>query len=42
MKGFETLIMISVKYFCKINPAWFKCLKMINNKKKSLEIKQSN
>ncbi len=31
MKDFESLTVISVEYDCKVNPAWFTCLKMINS-----------
>ncbi len=31
MKDFESLTVISVEYYCKDNPAWFKCFKMINS-----------
>ncbi len=31
MKDFESLTVISVEYYCKFNPAWFTCLKMINS-----------
>ncbi len=31
MKDFESLIVVSVKYYCKVNPACFKCLKMFNS-----------
>ncbi len=30
MKDFESLTVISVEY-CRVNPAWFTCLKMINS-----------
>ncbi len=29
---------LSVEYYCKVNPACFKCLKMINSWKHSLEV----
>ncbi len=29
MKDFESLTVISVEYYFKVNPAWFTCLKMI-------------
>ncbi len=31
MKDFESLTVISVEHYCKVNPAWFTCLKMINS-----------
>ncbi len=31
MKAFENLTVISVKHYCKFNPACFTCLKMINS-----------
>ncbi len=31
MNDFESVIEISVEYYCKVNPAWFTCLKMINS-----------
>ncbi len=31
MKAFESLTVISVKHYCKFNPACFTCLKMINS-----------
>ncbi len=37
MKDFVSLRVISVEYYSKINSAWFKCLKMINSWKHSLE-----
>ncbi len=27
----ESLTAISVEYYCKVNPAWLTCLKMINS-----------
>ncbi len=38
MKDCESLTGISVEYDCKDYPAWFKCFKMINRWKHSLEI----
>ncbi len=41
MKDFEILTVINVEYYCKVNPACFTCLKMINSLekcKKSIEI----
>ncbi len=34
MKDFESLTVISVEHYCKVNPAWFTCLKQL----KTLEI----
>ncbi len=31
MKDFESVTVISIEYSCKVNPAWFICLKMINS-----------
>ncbi len=31
MKDFESLTVISVEFYCKGNPACFKCLKMFNS-----------
>ncbi len=31
MKDFESLTVISVKHYCKVNPACFTCLKTINS-----------
>ncbi len=31
MKDFESLTVISVQYYCKVNPAWLTCLKIINS-----------
>ncbi len=31
MKDFESLTVISVEYYCKVNPAWLTCWKMINS-----------
>ncbi len=31
MKDFESLTVISVKHYCKVNPVCFTCLKMINS-----------
>ncbi len=31
MEDFESLTVIIVEDYCKVNPAWFKCLKMINS-----------
>ncbi len=31
MKDFESLAVISVEYYCKVNPVSFTCLKMINS-----------
>ncbi len=31
MKAFESLTVISVEHYCKVNPAWVTCLKMINS-----------
>ncbi len=38
MKDCESLTGISVEYYCKVNPAGFKCFKMIKSWKHSLEI----
>ncbi len=40
-KDFENLTVISVKHYCKVNPAWFKYFKMINSWKHWLEILKS-
>ncbi len=40
MKDFESLTVISVKHYCKVNPACFTCLKMINSW--NIEISKSN
>ncbi len=31
IKAFESLTVISVKHYCKFNPAYFTCLKMITS-----------
>ncbi len=31
MKGFESLTVISVVEYCKVNPACFKCFRIINS-----------
>ncbi len=31
MKDFKSLTVISVEHYCKVNPARFTCLKMINS-----------
>ncbi len=31
MKDFESLTVSSVEHYCKVNPAWFTCFKMINS-----------
>ncbi len=31
MKDFESVTVISVEHYCKVNPAFFICLKMINS-----------
>ncbi len=31
MKDLESLTAISVEYYCKVNPAWLTCLKIINS-----------
>ncbi len=31
-KDFESLTLISVEYYCKVNPACFKCFQMIHTK----------
>ncbi len=31
MKDLESLTVISVEHYSKVNPAWFTCLKMINS-----------
>ncbi len=31
MKDLESLTVISVEHYCKVNPAWLTCLKMINS-----------
>ncbi len=36
MKDLESLTVINVEYYCKVNPAFFKSLKMINSWKYSL------
>ncbi len=35
---FDSLPVISVEFYCKVNPDCFKCFKMINSWKYSLEI----
>ncbi len=42
MKDFERLRVISFEHYCKVNLACFKCLKMINSWKHSLEMYKSN
>ncbi len=46
MEDFKSLTVIIVEDYCKVNPAWFKCLKMINSwkfrKKKEIWILKSN
>ncbi len=29
IKDFKSLTVISVEYYCKVNPAWFTCLKIL-------------
>ncbi len=31
MKDFESLTVVSVEYYCKVNPVCFKCFKKINS-----------
>ncbi len=31
MKDFESLTVIDVEHYCKVNPTWFTCLKIINS-----------
>ncbi len=31
MKDFESVTVISVEYYFKVNHAWFKCFKVINS-----------
>ncbi len=38
MKDFERLTVIGVQHYFKVNPACFKCFKMINSWKHLLEI----
>ncbi len=38
IKDFESLTVIGDEFYCKVNPTWFKCLKMINGWKHFLEI----
>ncbi len=38
MKDFESLTVINVEYYCKVNTACFKCLKMIISWKHLLEM----
>ncbi len=38
MKDLESLTVISVEYYCKVNPACFKCFKMINSWEHSIEM----
>ncbi len=35
MKDFESLTEISDEYYCKVNPACFKCFKMVNSLEKN-------
>ncbi len=44
MKDFESLTVISVECYCKVNPACFKCLEIIKNLEKNteIEIQKSN
>ncbi len=38
MNYFEILTVISVEYYCKVNPDRFRCLEIINSWKHLLEI----
>ncbi len=31
MKDFESLTVISVEHYCKVNPAWLTCVEIINS-----------
>ncbi len=42
MKDFESLAVISVEFYWKVNTACFKCLRMINSWKHTVEMYKAN